>query len=265
MRSHRCPARLALALSLALAAPARAADRDAPDEAQSVYAVSLPVDGAISAAAGLAALVPYLLQDRIIRVRCPCDRSEVPRFERFVIGYRSQAADVGSDTLAALSVAVPAGADVLLLGGGRPLLEDAVVFTQTLLVNGAIVTTVKDAVQRPTPRAYAGDAPIVSKPTGYRSFYSGHTSTAVAALTAAAWTARLRYGAGAWIWAVVGGVGASVGALRIAGGNHFPTDVATGALAGFAVGTAVPLLHRRGRRSILLAPTRDGVTLAGEF
>ncbi len=228
-----------------------------------MYRVNPPVDGAITAAAGAAALVPYLLQDRIIRKRCPCDRSEVPRFERFVVGSRSNAADVASDALAALAVAVPAGLDALALGWSRPLLDDGVVYAETLLVNGAIVTTVKDLVQRPTPRAYAGDAPIVSRATGYRAFYSGHTSHAVAALTAAAWTERLRYGRAAWPWAVVAVVGAGVGALRVAGGNHFPTDGAAGAAAGLVVGTAVPLLHRRGAARLALVPAPGGLAIAG--
>jgi membrane-associated phospholipid phosphatase len=231
-----------------------------------VYRVSAAVDGPVTAAAAAAALLPYLLQDRIIRERCPCSPSEVPRFERFVVGFRSDAADVASDALAVLSIAVPVAADALALGASRPLLEDGVVFAETLLVNGALVTTVKDLVQRPTPRAYAGDAPIVTRPTGYRAFYSGHTSVTVAALTAAAWTWGLRYGRAAWPWAVVAVVGAGVGALRIAGGNHFPSDVAAGAVAGLAVGTAVPLLHRRGGRPALsLVPAPGGIGIAGEL
>ncbi len=214
--------------------------------------------------AAAATLVPYALQDRIIRERCPCDRSEVPAFERFVIGYRSNAADVASDTLAALSIAVPAAADAIALGLGRPLLEDGIVFAETILVNGALVTTAKDAVQRPTPRAYAGDAPIVSRPTGYRAFYSGHTSLVFASLTAAAWTWDLRRGATAWPWVVVAVAGLGVGALRIAGGNHFPTDVAVGAVAGLGIGTAVPLLHRR-RAPVSLVPSPGGLGIAGRF
>jgi membrane-associated phospholipid phosphatase len=58
--------------------------------------------------------------------------------------------------------------------------------------------------------------------------------------------------------------GLGVGALRIAGGNHFPTDVATGVVAGLAVGTAIPLLHRR-RRRVTLVPEPGGIGIAGAF
>lgn len=265
MRSRSAALALALACATwAAPRPARAAE-PAPAPPPSVYRVSLAVDGPVIGIAAAAALVPYALQDRIVRERCPCDLSEIPRFERFVVGYRSNAADVASDTLAALSIVVPATIDALALGWTRPLLEDGVVFAETILVNGAIVTTVKDLVQRPTPRAYAGDEPIVSRPTGYRAFYSGHTSLTVAALAAAAWTWRFRRHPAAWPWAVVAAVGAGVAVLRVAGGNHFPTDVATGAVAGLAIGTAVPLLHRRRGRRLALVPGPGGLAISGDF
>jgi membrane-associated phospholipid phosphatase len=257
VRTRSTPLAVALACAVvATARPARASDPVPGEAPPSVYRVSLGVDAPVLGVAAAAALVPYRLEDRIIRERCPCDRSEIPRFERFVVGYQSNAADVASDTLAVLSIAVPATIDALALGWSRPLLEDEVVFAETFLVNGAIVTTVKDLVQRPTPRAYAGHTRIVTRPTGYRAFYSGHTSATVAALTAGAWTWRFR--------GVVAVVGAGVGALRIAGGNHFPTDVAAGAVAGLAIGTAVPLLHRR-RRRLSLAPAPGGLGIAGDF
>lgn len=268
MRPRRSAAALTLA-ALALAGAsgrARAGGDDVDDSSarpRSVYRIEPAADTAVMAIAGAAALVPYLLQDRIIRERCPCDRSEVPRFERWVIDHRSNAADHASDALVALSIAGPFALDSGAVGWSRPLLEDGLVLAETVLVNGALVTTVKDLVQRPTPRAYAGDAAIVRRPTGYRAFYSGHESNTVAALTAAAWTARLRYGPSPWAWAVVGALGAAVGALRIAGGNHFPTDVAAGAAAGLAIGTAMPLLHRRAGHALTLVPSPGGLAVAG--
>jgi hypothetical protein len=162
-----CPSAVALTLAL-VASPQRARADDVAEKprARSVYRLRPAADAAIGAVAGAAALAPYLLQGQIIHERCPCDRSEVPRFERFVIGYRSNAADHASDALAALAIVAPFALDAGALGFGRTLLEDGVVLAETLLVNGAIVTTVKDLVQRPTPRAYAGDAAIVSRASG---------------------------------------------------------------------------------------------------
>jgi membrane-associated phospholipid phosphatase len=86
----------------------------------------------------------------------------------------------------------------------------------------------------------------LNQPGGYRSFYSGHVSNVVAALSMTAMTLELRHHQHIWPWLVVAAIGAMVAAERVAAGRHFYTDVAVGAFAGAAVGTLVPLAHRRG-------------------
>ena len=249
----------ALALSAALSAA------PAAEPPRSVYRIH-PADWAVIGAGALASFLPWALEDDIIDLRCPCDPDEVPRFERFAIGLESDAATAASNVTVALAVLVPPAADLLVLGWSRPLLEDAVVLAETLAVNGAVVTVVKYAVQRPIPLAYAGDPHYVKEPGSYRAFWSGHASTTFAALTAAAWTIRLRHGERVWPWIVAGVVGASVAVERVAGGHHFPSDVVVGALAGAALGTAIPLLHaRREEPALSIVPARRGLALRGRF
>ncbi|MDB4986000.1 MAG: phosphoesterase PA-phosphatase related [Myxococcaceae bacterium] len=212
---------------------------------RSVYRVSLAVDLPVTAASGLAVLIPYALSQRLIRQRCPCDPGEVDRFDRRAIGNTSRAANLLSDVTVGLGIAVPAVLDALALGLSRPLFEDALVFTETLALNGALVTAAKYSVQRPLPRTYAGDRVLTHKPGGYRSFYSGHTSMIFSALSATAMTLRLRYGERYWPWLGTLLIGASVAVERVADGRHFPTDVMLGAAMGTLVGIAVPWLHAR--------------------
>ena len=47
-------------------------------------------------------------------------------------------------------------------------------------VNGAFAEAAKYVAQRPLPLTYAGDPTLLRTSGGYRSFYSGHTSTAFA-------------------------------------------------------------------------------------
>lgn len=233
-----------------------------------VFEVSPLVDGAIIASASATSLLLSHLEPRIARLRCPCDRDEVPRFERFAIGLRSEPARVASDVTLWLALAVPPIAGLAVVGPNRAFLQDATVFAEALAVSGALVSIVKSAVQRPIPRAYANDPAHLRDPGSYRAFYSGHTTIAFTALTDAAWTARLRFGEQVWPWAVAGLAGTSVGVERVLAGRHFPTDVLAGALVGIAVGTAVPLLHERSRadrsRSALV-PTRHGLAFSGMF
>ncbi|GEJ55724.1 phosphatase PAP2 family protein [Anaeromyxobacter diazotrophicus] len=226
-----------------------------------VYRLRPALDAAVMSVSALAISVPSLLASEIIRRRCPCDPSELPSFDRGAVGNHDAAADVTSDVTAVLAMAGPPLLDLLDVGAGEALYTDAAVFAETLLVNGALVEIAKYAVQRPLPRTYASDPSLVNAPGGYRSFYSGHTSTVFAALTASAMTLRLRYGERWWPWTVAGAVGASVAVERVAAGRHFPSDVAVGAVAGTAVGVLIPWLHAEAS-PVALVPAPHGLGLA---
>jgi membrane-associated phospholipid phosphatase len=213
---------------------------------QSVYRISASVDIPVTLGAAVAGVVPYLYSDRLIKPRCPCDPAEVNGFDRGAIGNTNSTAAKLSDVTVSAVMLAPLALDALDLGGFNEVWwEDAVVFAQTLAINNALVTAAKFIAQRPLPRTYAGDPNLIDKPEGYRSFYSGHTSTTFAALSATAMTIRLRYGEKTWPWIVTGVVGTSVALERVADGRHFPTDVIAGAVMGTAVGIVVPWLHSR--------------------
>jgi membrane-associated phospholipid phosphatase len=216
-----------------------------PPPPRSVYHVSAAVDIPVTLGAALVMAVPYRYANRWITPRCPCDPAEVNSFDRGAIGNRNPGAATVSDVTVGVALIAPLVFDAIDVGTGEVWREDALVFAQTLAVNGALVTATKFIAQRPVPRTYAGDPELIDSPEGYRSFYSGHTSNVFAALSATAMTIRLRYGEKTWPWIVTGVVGTSVALERVADGRHFPTDVITGAVMGTAVGILVPWLHSR--------------------
>jgi membrane-associated phospholipid phosphatase len=230
-----------------------------------VYDVSLPIDGAVIAVSAAGILVPYALSSRLIHPTCPCSPSSVNSFDRGVIGNASDTADLISNVTVGIAILAPPIADWLALGTSRTFLDDLVVFTESLTVNGALVTAAKYAVQRPIPRAYT-DPALAADPGSYRSFYSGHTSLAFAALATTSVTLNARYGLTWQPWVATVVIGASVGIERILAGYHFYTDVLVGAAAGAAVGVVVPLVHLRSRhfRLSALRPA-DGAGLGLEI
>ena len=259
MRGRLAPDRAAAALvALLVASPAAAAE--------SVYDVRPAVDVPITVAGFALASLPYFLED-VLPHRCPCDPAELNRLDRTWWDRHSDAAGRASDVTLAVAVAAPPVVDALRLGFGPALGADVLVYAETLAVNSALVVGAKYAFARPLPRTYQGDPSLVNSDAGYRSFYSGHASTVTAALTAAAWTARWRYGEQGWPWVVVGLGAASVSVERVLAGRHFATDVIVGTVMGFAVGTAVPWLHRKASDSAVtvspLAPA--GLTISGRF
>ncbi len=248
-------------LLLALASAEPPSPEPPPEPPATVYRLHPAIDAPVMAGAALAIAVPTLLAEEIVRRRCPCDPSEINRFDRGAVGNHSAFADVTSNVTVGLAMIAPPLLDFFDVGWGGALQADAVVFAETLLVNGALVEIAKVAVQRPLPRTYAGDRSLVDSPGGYRSFYSGHTSTTFAALTATAMTLRTRYGERWWPWVVDGVVGSSVAVERVAAGRHFPTDVLVGALAGTVVGVVVPALHAR-RSPVTIVPSAGGLAIA---
>jgi len=81
------------------------------------------------------------------------------------------------------------------------------------------------------------------------SFFSGHASTAGAISATATYLAFMRSGprtARPWITLGVGTLlTAFISYERVRSGEHFPTDVIMGSLAGAGIGVLVPHFHRR--------------------
>jgi membrane-associated phospholipid phosphatase len=211
--------------------------------ARSIYHLSTKVDAPVMITSALAVTLPYLFADQLITPSCPCNPADVNSFDRGAIGNQNDFARQLSDLTVGMVTILPLAFDAVAARDQTVFREDATVFAQTLLVNGALATAAKFIVQRPLPRTYAGDPNLIDKPGGYRSFYSGHTSLTFAALSAMAMTMRLRYGEKYWPWIVTVLVGSSVAIERVADGRHFPSDVIVGAVMGTAVGIAVPMLH----------------------
>jgi membrane-associated phospholipid phosphatase len=213
--------------------------------AQSVYEIHPWWDGPIIGVAALGAALPVVYESKIIHKQCPCDSGDVNSLDRPVIQYHSQAAQSAGDiTVAAALVAVPV-LDGLDIGfANKTYVEDMVVYAEVLSVNSAVSNAFRYSTQRPRPSAYR-NSPAPSKPGEFASFYSGHTSSVFAGLSAASMTYNLRHGPHLWPWIVTGVIGLGEASTRVLGGRHFYTDVATGMVAGTAIGTLIPYLHRR--------------------
>lgn len=234
---------------------------------RSVYEVNPLVDGAIIGVTGLSASLVYLYGDRWIHQKCPCGPNDINAFDRGAVGNSNTTLDTISDITVGLAVLAPPILDAIDLGMTKEFEEDLFVYAETFSMNSFLVTFAKYTVQRPLPRTVAGDPTLVHSAGGYRSFYSGHTSTFFSTLSTAAITLNLRYHQGIWPWLIVIGLGASVGVERVAAGRHFPSDVIVGALAGTAVGVFVPFFHQKPDSRVLFtaAPIEDGAMLFGKL
>jgi len=191
-----------------------------------------------------------------------------------------------SDVLLVTSIAFPLVIDPLVAyyarGKSETSWQIALITAEALSVNLMLQSPTAGLVSRERP--YGRECGSTLDPASeectdsnrYRSFYSGHTSTAftMASITCSHHFRHRLFG-GAWDAVACAAAlltAGSVAALRVSGSKHYLTDILTGATLGGLTGTLVPwLLHYRSTESdepsvtLAVAPTKDGLVLSGAF
>ena len=168
-------------------------------------------------------------------------------------GY-NQGAAIGSDVLAIGSAVLPACA-FLFPEARKDFSELAHMYAEVSFLNYAFATATKSTVQRPRPFSYNPTVSLDKKllPDAQRSFFSMHTSTTASYCFFTAMLVQ-QYSDKKWVktstWIAAAVVPIVTGFLRVRGGQHFVTDVASGYLVGAAVGIGVPYLHLKRARKL---------------
>ena len=126
--------------------------------------------------------------------------------------------------------------------------EDTFVMLESVLLAQAITQVTKSAVGRTAPFVYNPRAAPedIGSADAFRSFISGHSSTAFAAATSYSVTFWKRHPRSPWRFVVLGvghALATGIALLKIEAGYHYATDVTAGALVGSAMGLLVPTLH----------------------
>jgi len=139
--------------------------------------------------------------------------------------------------------------------GRNAFLVDAILYAESITLTGAFTQATKIGVRRPRPIDYANCSDSQTANTAncsstdlQLSFFSGHASATGALAGTATYLAFARSGprsARPWITLAAGALLTSfVSYERVRSGEHFPTDVIMGSLAGAGIGVLVPHLHR---------------------
>jgi hypothetical protein len=182
-------------------------------------------------------------------------------------GAITQTIDPHASTYSNIGLYAAVGYAVLdpILSGFRDgtdaLVVDAFMYAESASLALTLTDVTKIAVRRPRPIDYI-NCPAVKLASGGTgpnpssgcnstdlglSFFSGHASTVAAIGATATYIAFVRSPDSPRPWITLGVATALTGFVsyeRVRAGEHFPTDVIAGAMAGAAIGVLVPHLHR---------------------
>lgn len=220
------------------------------------FSQSLPAESRYSAdwadiaavsAAGVATLIPKLLVLPRGAPSCaPCSPAGLPGIDRWVVGANSPVARRGSDVLLIGISGLAAGLVAVDRSPGEAR-GNLAVLANSVGWTAASTEWLKVLVHRKRPVLYAGGA-LAAAPyrNNQQSFPSGHTSVAFAVATSyLAIAQREHLPHRARHASILFGSATAIGALRVAGGKHFPTDVIGGAILGSGIGWLVAAVHPR--------------------
>jgi membrane-associated phospholipid phosphatase len=254
--------RIATALLLSIALPAsraHAQDSNGPPHLDPTqhFTIDPVVDGVlIVGGLGFAELLSLILSTGEIQPVPPGDPSKLLSIDHAAV---TQTIDPNANLYSNIGLYTAYGyaaAESIFSGvkyGKRAFLVDAVLYGEALAITEAFTEATKIGVRRPRPIDYIncqGSATGTCSNTDLQlSFFSGHASTTGAIVGTATYLAFVRDGAHAprpWITLGVGtALTAFVSYERVRSGEHFPTDVIMGSMAGAAIGVLVPHFHRR--------------------
>ncbi|MDR0569566.1 MAG: phosphatase PAP2 family protein [Spirochaetaceae bacterium] len=198
------------------------------------------------------------------------DKTEVNPFDRSLMFSYRKALDI-TGTVAMYGLAV---LPVLSLIGNitdiGAVITYGVMYGEALLLTFGTTEIIKKASGRSRPYTYFGGVPEGLETDYYKSFPSRHSAIAFMSAGFLSSTFFTEYPNSRLKLPVIAGsyaLAAGIGALRIASGNHFLTDVLAGGLIGSLYGYLIPLLHLRQKDApgFTAALTANGFLLSWKF
>ena len=198
----------------------------------------------------------------------------MPLTDRPVAGRYNETADKVSDWAVVLGITPLALAGYSWYGGdasGKDFAAYTLMFAQAIALQSGFNLLIRSTQLWPRPYIYATEGEGAEKAReargeAYGSFFSGHTSAAFTiAVFTGEWFSEV-YPASPYrgiVWASSLSAAGMVGALRIAAGKHYPSDVIVGALVGTGISLSVIHLHRvkNERVSLIAGPNTLGMSV----
>lgn len=188
------------------------------------------------------------------------DKSNVNAFDRFFMHSYNSSINTISDVAVYTTVALP----LLTMASSDDYIKIAFMYTETMLLATGTARVLKNCVDRNRPYMYyeGGPSSDIEEGDYLNSWLSGHTTNAFAAAVFTAYTFSNYNPDSKWkipVWIGSLSLATTTGVLRVLSGNHFVTDVISGAILGSACGFLVPYLHKT--QNTVITPLPAGIAI----
>jgi undecaprenyl-diphosphatase len=198
----------------------------------------------VAAGGGLYASSFYFQSIKASPTSSGIDSSAIPFFDRLYVTGHSAAMGTVADGMVVVAALLPA---VALPGMSlSQTLDTGVMYVETMALAIGASAALKSIVFRYRPYAYAASPSDFSNPDIASSFPSNHSTLAFASAVFAGYLFDRTHPDSPYRWAVWGaglGLATATASIRVASGDHFLSDVVTGASLGALCGFVVPWLH----------------------
>jgi membrane-associated phospholipid phosphatase len=180
-------------------------------------------------------------------------------FDRSATNHYSETAAATSDVLFGVAAAAPfvLFADQTMRNDWRTI---TLMYMETWSFIGGTSMLSKGLIARFRPYVYNPNVSLDKKLTSdaKMSFFSNHTTAAFASAVFLSTIYSDYNPHSEWKPYIWGGsllMASVVGYMRYAAGEHFPTDILVGAVAGSAIGYAIPWMHRSNNENMSITPS----------
>lgn len=209
-----------------------------------------PVKDSILLGTGLTLDAAWIICDKVIDINKTFDgnilnQADVNPLDKLFMQPYSKTIDKSADFGMAAAVATPL---VMTFAPKKEWLTVSIMYAETISITQGIKELAKYAMSRPRPYMYFDGycQEDVKNGDWAKSWPSGHSMLSFAGATFTSYVFSKYFPDSPWRFAVIGGsyaIATTTAGLRMASGNHFFTDVLTGAVFGTAIGFFVPWLH----------------------
>lgn len=210
-----------------------------------------PVNDGVQIGTSVALAGSALLCDKVFKIKDSTfnaenlNPSQIPMMEQFFMRPYSKGLDITGTVVCGSILLGPA---IFAMVPSNEWAAIGVMYAESLAYAYGFKQWGKLLVSRTRPYMYFDDYPqeYVDDGDWNCSFPSGHTTLAFTGAAFTSYVFNQYFPDSKWRYAVYGisfGVAFTTGALRMASGNHFFTDVLTGAIIGTVCGFVVPYMH----------------------